>query len=89
MQSEYEKVMDRMFKMAESMGKKCPNAWLNIEGIWWPNPHYKGEPVCHPEADPATASGANFNPQKGPSLLERMQELQRRKAAGETNITDF
>ena len=57
--SEYSKVMDDYYELAEQQGLSQPDtAWLDINGVWWPNPHYKGEPVVHPE-DP---TGTQTNP---------------------------
>jgi len=48
---EYAEVVDSYYEKAEVLGKDNPNAWLLITKVWWPNPHYKGEPVKHPECD--------------------------------------
>lgn len=64
----YAKVMNDTYALADEKGKASPNAWLDLDGIWWPNPHYKGESVAHPECD------TEFHPPKGPRLRERFQK---------------
>ena len=70
--SEYAKVMDDFYSRADKLGKdQMDTAWLSIEGIWWPNPHYKGEPIANPD-DP---SGRETNPRTTPSLREKYEAL--------------
>jgi len=57
--SEYSDVMDDMYEKADLIGATKPDtAWLRLSGIDWPNPHYKGEPVCHP----LDTTGTQTNP---------------------------
>jgi len=77
MVKEYHEVLDDAHDMAEKVGAATPDiAWLYLEdAYYWPNPHYKGEPVCHPEAGPASKDPGSWNPQlKTPSLRERFKE---------------
>jgi len=49
---EYAELIDKMYRLAQEEGKKTPDvAWLNLTEVWWPNPHYHGKPVAHPECD--------------------------------------
>lgn len=62
----YDELMNKMYSLAEQKGQDhLDEAWLVIEDIHWPNPHYNGEPVAHPESDSV------FNPPIGPSVKER------------------
>jgi hypothetical protein len=65
--SEYSNCIDNMYNKAEIEGLKClDTAWLDLDGIWWPNPHYKGESVNHPE----DSSGTQTNPPQ-PNPLDK------------------
>ena len=67
--SEYSRLMDRMYVLAEEKGKGVNDAWLIIEDVYWPNPHYVGEPVAHPESETV------FHPPKEKeSLKERFRK---------------
>jgi len=68
--SEYSDLMDKMYALAEEKGKHSNEAWLDIDGVYWPNPYYKGKPVLHPESDSV------FHPTNAVSLKERMQNYQ-------------
>jgi len=67
--SEYSNLMDKMYGLAEQEGADNLNvAWLYIDdAYWWPNPHYTGESVAHPEC------ATEFHPTKGPSVKERFK----------------
>ena len=59
MSDEYNNSMIDMYELAEREGVHQLNtAWLFINDVYWPNPHYHGEPVAHPE-DP---DGTETNP---------------------------
>ncbi len=82
--SEYSNLMDECYTAANNDGKDKPDtAWLTINGVWWPNPHYKGEPVPHPE-DLVNTSPQNFNP---PLVTEdlRTRYLKHRESKKENN----
>ena len=72
---DYSEVINSTYELAEVIGKDNPEiAWLYLEDAYhWPNPHYKGEPVCNPEAGPDCKDGQQFNPRLGPSLRERYE----------------
>lgn len=78
---EYHEVINCSHELALEQGKACPDtAWLYLEdAYYWPNPHYKGEPVCHPELDPETADGMQFNPRKGLTPRERYEQAKSAK----------
>ena len=70
---DYSDVINSAYDHAEEIGKnQTDTAWLDLDGVWWPNPHYKGESVCHPECDPETTDGRQWNPPFGPTLRERL-----------------
>lgn len=51
-EKEYHEVLDDYASWAERVGKHSSHpddAWLDLGGVWWPNPHYSGEEVIHPE----------------------------------------
>ena len=63
---DFAEVLDHMYSLAESVGRELPqSAWLEICGVYWPNPHYTGKPVPHPECD------KTFHPEKRPTQRER------------------
>lgn len=69
---DYSEVMDDYHTRATLEGaSKQDDAWLDMDGVWWPNPHYTGEPVAHPECS------TEFHPRKGPSLRERFEAFKR------------
>lgn len=78
---DYPEVLDCAEALAEKQGAEVPEqAWLYLDNAYyWPNPHYKGEPVCHPELDPETADGMQFHPRKGSSLRERFLKRQNKQ----------
>ncbi len=48
----YDEVQEDYYKCAERIGLHSndpEHAWLDLNGVWWPNPHYTGEEVIHPE----------------------------------------
>ena len=55
---EFGQVMDDYAKKAEEVGKDSPSAWIYVDDVWWPNPHYTGEPTAHPEC------ASEFHPPK-------------------------
>ena len=70
---EWVDVMDDMWSLAETIGKDVPqSAWLDIGGVFWPNPHYTGEPVAHPECN------TEFHPQKKPTQRKRFLKQRKR-----------
>ena len=65
----YSDLMDKMYAKAHKLGKLSKHsteAWLLINEVWWPNPHYKGKQIPNPD-DP---NGTETNP-KLPNSLER------------------
>jgi hypothetical protein len=46
---DFNEVMEEYYELALEAGKTSDDAWLYIEGVWWPNPYYGGEPIKHPE----------------------------------------
>lgn len=48
---EYVGVLNNMYEKAEELGRTTSEAWLLIEEVWWPNPHYTGNPVQHPQSE--------------------------------------
>ena len=78
--SDYSGVIINMYELASDLGKHEPDtAWLEINEVHWPNPHYKGEPICNPDAGPNCKDGQQFNPKIGPSLRERYEAHKKAK----------
>ena len=70
---DYGEVMDQYYTKAEKAGEKYPDfAWLDLDGVWWPNPHYKGTPGPHPEDSNV------FHPAKGLTARERYLESKKK-----------
>jgi len=68
--SEYSNLMDDMYEIAEREGiSQLDTAWLFINEVYWPNPHYHGKPVNHPE----DSSGRSTNPPQ-PNPIEKYKD---------------
>jgi len=64
---EHDNLIADLYELAEDEGIRHLNtAWLFLNDVWWPNPHYHGNPVANPD-DP---SGKETNPPTRPSLSE-------------------
>jgi len=49
---DYATVTDNYARAGELIGRHSSDerdAWLNLNGVWWPNPNYTGKEVIHPE----------------------------------------
>ena len=50
--SEYADLINSSYDLAEIIGlDQAQNSWIIVNHVWWPNPHYTGEPVAHPECN--------------------------------------
>jgi len=70
----YDELMNKMYSLSEQVGQdQVGTAWLSLDGVYWPNPHYNGEPVAHPESDTV------FHPPIGSTVKERYKEFLAKK----------
>lgn len=67
---DYAKVINSSYALAESAGEANPEiSWLYLEDAYhWPNPFYKGIPICNPDAGEDCKDGQQFNPRFGYAL---------------------
>jgi len=70
----YDELMHKMYSLAEQKGQDhLGEAWIMIDDVHWPNPHYHGKPVAHPE------SSTVFHPPVGSTVKERYKEFLAKK----------
>ena len=47
---DFAEVMEEYYDWAERVGIEKPDEpWLDLDGVWWPNPWWSGPEVKHPE----------------------------------------